>query len=111
MDRATPNIRKIVKDVENVSGKLDWVGKTHLTDDFHPLYDEGISKFVITEPENYMTKKQWEEQQAEALELETKLLRIKSIRAPKRDFDGGHELFMENPLDYIRKQNGNLEYF
>ena len=66
------NIRKIVKDVENVSGKLDWVGKTHLTDDFHPLYDEGISKFVITEPENYMTKKQWEEQQAEALELETK---------------------------------------
>lgn len=66
------NIRKIVKDVENVSGKLDWVGKTHLTDDFHPLYDEGISKFVITDPEKYMTKAQWEEQQAEALELETK---------------------------------------
>ena len=66
------NIRKIVTDVENVSGKLDWVGKTHLTDDFHPLYDEGISKFVITDPEKYMTKAQWEEQQAEALELETK---------------------------------------
>ena len=62
------NIRKIVTDVENVSGKLDWVGKTHLTDDFHPLYDEGISKFVITDPEKYMTKAQWEEQQAEALE-------------------------------------------
>ena len=71
-DDVLNNIRKIVKDVENVSGKLDWVGKTHLTDDFHPLYDEGISKFVISEPENYMTKEQWEEQQAEALELETK---------------------------------------
>lgn len=64
------NIRKIVSDVENISGKLPWVGKTHLTDDFHPLFDEGISKFVITDPEKYMTKAEWEEQQAEALELE-----------------------------------------
>ena len=64
------NIRKIVTDVENVSGKLPWVGKTHLTDEFHPLFDEGISQFILTDPENYMTKEQWEGQQAEALELE-----------------------------------------
>ncbi len=64
------NIRKIITDVENISGKLPWVGKTHLTDEFHPIFDEGISRFVITDPEKYMTKAEWEEQQAEALELE-----------------------------------------
>ena len=59
------NIRKIVKDVENISGSMPWVGKTHLTDDFHPLFDEGISEFVITDPEKYMTKEQWEQSKAE----------------------------------------------
>ena len=59
------NIRKIVKDVENISGSMPWVGKTHLTDDFHPLFDEGLSEFVITDPEKYMTKEQWEQSKAE----------------------------------------------
>jgi phosphopentomutase len=44
---------------------MPWVGKTHLTDDFHPLFDEGISEFVITDPEKYMTKEQWEQSKAE----------------------------------------------
>jgi len=60
------NIRKIVKDVENISGKLPWMGKTHLTDEFHPLFDEGITEFVITNPEKYMTKEQWEQEKSEA---------------------------------------------
>tara|TARA_B100000900_G_scaffold394292_1_gene391586 strand:- start:3246 stop:4013 length:768 start_codon:yes stop_codon:yes gene_type:complete len=59
------NIRKIITDVENISGKLPWVGKTHLTDEFHPIFDEGISRFVITDPEKYMTKAEFEQQQAE----------------------------------------------
>lgn len=73
MDRnqdSLKTIREMVKDVENVAGKLNWVGKTHLTDEFHPLFDEGIANFIIEDPENYMTKQEWEGQQAEALELE-----------------------------------------
>ena len=38
----------------------------------------------------------------DARDLETKLLQISDIRAPKRDFEGGNELFMVNPLEYIR---------
>jgi hypothetical protein len=41
----------------------------------------------------------------DARDLETKLLQISDIRAPKRDFEGGNELFMENPLEYIRTNN------
>jgi Zn finger protein HypA/HybF involved in hydrogenase expression len=40
----------------------------------------------------------------DAQDLETRLLRAESIRAPARDFHGGHELFMSNPLDYAREQ-------
>ena len=41
----------------------------------------------------------------EARNLEAKLLQISDIRAPKRDFEGGNELFMVNPLEYIRTNN------
>ena len=61
-DKVLENIRNIVKDVENISGKLPWIGKTHLNDDFLPLFDEGISQYVITDPEKYMTKEQFQQQ-------------------------------------------------
>ena len=41
----------------------------------------------------------------EARDLETTLLRMaaeEGWKAPPRDFDGGHELFLENPLDHAR---------
>jgi hypothetical protein len=41
----------------------------------------------------------------DARDLESKLLRIDSIRAPVRSFDGGNELFLENPVKYAREQN------
>lgn len=42
---------------------------------------------------------------SKAQTLEKELLSIKEIRAPKRDFDGGSELFIENPLDHcLRKE-------
>ena len=43
----------------------------------------------------------------EARDLEIALLRMaaeEDWKAPPRDFDGGHELFFENPLDHARKQ-------
>jgi rubrerythrin len=41
----------------------------------------------------------------DALHLETRLKAIHEIRAPRRDFDGGDELFLINPLDYSREHN------
>jgi len=70
-ENSLKTIREIITDVQNVTGKLDWIGKTHLTDDFHPMFDEGIAKFVIEDPEKYQTRDEWEETQM-ALELENK---------------------------------------
>ena len=40
------------------------------------------------------------EKGADAQWLETELKRISEIRAPRRDFDGGDELFLVNPMEY-----------
>ena len=41
----------------------------------------------------------------DALDLETRLKAIHDIRAPRRSFGGGDELFLINPLDYARENN------
>ena len=41
----------------------------------------------------------------DALDLETQLKAIHEIRAPRRSFDGGDELFLVNPLDHARENN------
>jgi len=58
-EESLKTIRSVLTDVENVTGKLSWQGKTHLTDDFHPIFEDEIEKFLITDPENYMTKDEW----------------------------------------------------
>jgi Zn finger protein HypA/HybF involved in hydrogenase expression len=40
-----------------------------------------------------------------ALEIESRLKSISEIRAPRREFDGGDELFLINPLDYAREKD------
>jgi hypothetical protein len=39
----------------------------------------------------------------DAQNLERKLLDVNELRAPSRSFDGGHELFISNPLDHARR--------
>jgi hypothetical protein len=46
----------------------------------------------------------------EAESLERLLLEVESIRAPPRDFDGGCELFLLNPLEWAAL-NGTLDMF
>jgi Zn finger protein HypA/HybF involved in hydrogenase expression len=41
----------------------------------------------------------------DARDLETMLLSVFEIRAPKRDFQGGSELFLSDPLEYARYMN------
>lgn len=64
------NIRNIISDVENVSGKLSWKGKTHLNDKYIPVFEDEIENFIITEPSEYMTKEEWEERVAQEEEQE-----------------------------------------
>lgn len=39
------------------------------------------------------------------VDFERLLLSVEQIRAPKRSFDGGSELFISNPLDFARENN------
>ena len=54
------NIKSIIKDVENVSGSLPWEASTHLTTESFPLDSEELEKYVILNPDYYMTKEEWE---------------------------------------------------
>ena len=47
------NIRSIIKDVENISGKLSWKGKTHIYDSYIPVFEDEIEKYIISDPEIY----------------------------------------------------------
>lgn len=59
------NVVQIIKDIENVSGKLKWKASTHLTDEYHDIYSSELQEVLITDPDNYMTREQWEQQMAQ----------------------------------------------
>lgn len=53
------SIREMMRDIENVSGKLAWKASTHLTDGYFPIYEAEIEKFFISDPDNYLSKEDW----------------------------------------------------
>ena len=66
-------IRDIVADVENVSGKLRWQATTHLTDEYLPLASSELEQYVIQDPDNYMTRDEFEQSQRFDTEQEPEL--------------------------------------
>jgi len=50
------NIKGIVSEVERLSGKLGWQVSTTLSEELMDLDGSEVSKFIQTDPENYMTK-------------------------------------------------------
>lgn len=58
-ENTLPIIREIMKDIENVSGKLAWKASTHLTDGYFPLNEGEIERFFISDPEKYLSKEDW----------------------------------------------------
>jgi len=61
-DNVLENIIKISSDIVNVAGDLRWQASTHLTDDYYPLESDELKRYIITDPEQYLTKEEWEEQ-------------------------------------------------
>ena len=57
-DDTFPNkFQALLKDIENVSGKMDWKVKTYLSDDQEFAFnDPEIYKFIILNPEEYISK-------------------------------------------------------
>lgn len=64
-DDILPTLKEMVEDIENLTGKLKWRVTTHLTDDYYPLNDPQLEQYIITNPENYMDRKEFEAAQQE----------------------------------------------
>jgi len=92
------NIRRLILDVENVSGKLSWTATTHLTDEYFPLHSDELAQFVITEPSEYVTKDEKQQQEAEAIHMEQQE-RNKNIR----------DFFVESALSNVQLEGDTLE--
>lgn len=50
------NIKSVVKEVERLSGKLNWEVSTTLSEEIIELDNEELVKYIQMDPENYMTK-------------------------------------------------------
>lgn len=67
-ENALKRIREMVKDIENVTGPLPWKASTHLTDDYFPLNEQELEQYVLLDPDNYMSREEWMQQQVPAEE-------------------------------------------
>lgn len=63
-------ILSLTDDVVNITGKLMWEATTHLTDNYYPLESEEFKAALITDPDKYMTKEDFEESQMMAAQQE-----------------------------------------
>jgi len=69
-DQALTKIKELVKEIENVSGQLQWNVSTLLSEEDIGLNDEALTKFLQLDPENYLSAEDWKAQQQEAVAQE-----------------------------------------
>jgi len=69
-DQALTKIKELVKEIENVSGQLQWNVSTLLSEEDIGLNDEALAKFLQLDPENYLSAEDWKAQQQEAVAQE-----------------------------------------
>lgn len=58
-------VKSLIHDVEKLSGKLPWQAKTFLNDDYLDLEDPQLAQYVITDPSKYVTRDEFDDQQAQ----------------------------------------------
>jgi hypothetical protein len=61
-------VKDIIKDVEKVSGKMSWLVRTHLTNDYLKLNDPNLAHYVIVDPKEYVTREEFNKIQAQQAE-------------------------------------------
>jgi hypothetical protein len=59
---AVATINQIVSEVENLTGKLQWQGTSHIHDEAFPV-NEDIANYIATDPDSYQTRDEYEEAQ------------------------------------------------
>lgn len=80
MDRnesVVESIKTLLRDTERLAGKLRWEAKTYLNDNYLPLSEDEIYQYIITDPNNYVTREEFEAkravEEAERLEEENRI--------------------------------------
>lgn len=66
---ALDDIRALIADVGNLTGPMRWKIRTHLTDRFWNLDQEEVEEYIITNPENYMSREEFQQREQEEEEL------------------------------------------
>ncbi len=57
-------IQQLLRDTERVAGKLNWKAKTYLNDDYLSLDEQEIYQYIITDPDKYVTREEFEANRA-----------------------------------------------
>lgn len=108
-DQAPEYIKRVVKDIANLSGNLGWRAKTHLTDQYYKLDDQDLWQYLITDPERYMTRKQFDEYQAEQkLAQEAEESRVREAQEHENNSDNILEFLKDTNLLRAGVNNGKL---
>lgn len=92
--KSLETIRALVKDAENVVGPLSWVASTHLTDEYFPLDSDELEQYVILDPESYMTRDEWKEQQEKQRQLEIE----EELSAEQEKYNAKIHEFLSNSM-------------
>ena len=59
-DELQGKLVSLMDDVRNVAGDLAWEAKTHLTDNYFPIASQELAEYMITDPEKYMNREEFE---------------------------------------------------
>ena len=54
-------LKEYILDVENISGRMKWKVKPLLSDDTYDITDPKLKEYVITDPDKYQTKEEFED--------------------------------------------------
>lgn len=96
--KARKHIDKLVSDIDNLTGKLDWKATTHLTDDYFKLHDDELWEYVITDPDHYMSRRDFERHRAEQQEIQAQEEQKMKTQQEAQDRS-------ENILEFLKPSN------
>lgn len=107
-------LRNTVKEVTRLSGDMDWKVSLYLSDDMLDLSSDSISEYIIEDPDNYVTKEEFQENKRMKEEEAAYQQKISAIN---EFFSGSNasDVFLENDVltikDYKYTVSLTLEHF
>lgn len=72
-DKVIEALDQMLKDTARVAGDLSWKAKTYLNDEYLPLGEDEIYQYIITDPANYVTREEFEAQQAAKIQEQKRI--------------------------------------